>query len=40
MGTLAGAGFVVEEQYRLGSGSLGFLDPTAPHLSGVARRPA
>lgn len=40
MGTLAAAGFVVEEQHRLGSGSLGFLDPTAPHLSGVARRPA
>jgi ubiquinone/menaquinone biosynthesis C-methylase UbiE len=40
VGTLVGAGFVVEAQHRLGSGSLGFLDPTAPHLSGVARRPA
>lgn len=40
LGTLAAAGFVVEESYRLGSGALGFLDPTAPHLSGVARRPA
>jgi ubiquinone/menaquinone biosynthesis C-methylase UbiE len=40
MGTLAAAGFVLQEQHRLGSGGLGFLDPTAPHLSGLARRPA
>lgn len=40
MGTLSDAGFVVEERHRLGSGGLGFLDPTAPHVSGTARRPA
>ena len=40
MGTLAAAGFAIEAQHRLGSGGLGFLDPTAPHVSGLARRPA
>ncbi len=40
MATLSAAGFVIQEQHRLGSGGLGFLDPTAPHLSGLARRPA
>jgi len=40
MGTLTAAGFAIEAQHRLSSGGLGFLDPTAPHVSGLARRPA